>query len=356
MITAGRTFSITSHDPKNDTDDEIAERVEMSNILRAEVLPDDPPYPVEPVIAATRVLPERHRRYSFRVRDAEGRLVGGAGASIDPDHDDNPDVLDVNLSLVREFRRQGLGTRLLAELVRVARAENRERILTSVNDRAAGGTEFAEAVGAEAKSSLHVNTLYLSEVDRPMLERWVDEAHERSSEYELIGWDGSVPQEHMENWLDLIVVMNTAPRDDLQLNDFTVTEEEIREQERVNEAAGNETWVLVARRLSDGAWAGLHDVSYNKVNPGVVWVGATGVKPEHRGHALGKWLKAAMTQRVLDERPDVREIRTGNADSNDAMLGINRAMGYRPLMAQTIVELPVDRAEEWLRQRGLTVD
>jgi hypothetical protein len=46
--------------------------------------------------------------------------------------------------------------------------------------------------------------------------------------------------------------------------------------------------------------------------------------------------------RALDERPSVKEIRTGNADSNDAMLGINRAMGYRPLMSTTTWELTVD--------------
>lgn len=63
-----------------------------------------------------------------------------------------------------------------------------------------------------------------------------------------------------------------------------------------------------------------------------------------------------MTQRVLDERPAVTEIRTGNADSNDAMLGINREMGYRPLIAQTMWELSVEKAEAWLRARDRIPD
>lgn len=355
-MTAGSTFTITQVDPLEDTDDVVIERVELSNRLRAEILPDDPPQPPEPALAAQRVLPTRYRRYSFRVRDDAGRLVGGAGGSIDPDHDDNPDMFWMNINLLPECRRFGLGTQLLARVVAVARQEGRTRLIANTNEGAVGGREFAEAVGAEMKSYFHMNALYLDEVDRTMLERWMAEGPERAADYELISWDGPVPDEHMANWLELVLVMNTAPRDDLEMNDFTITEEEVRESERVQLTAGVEPWTIVARRRSDGVWAGFHDVGYHPADPGVVHVGATGVLPEHRGHALGKWLKAAMTLRVLDERPQVKQIRTGNADSNDAMLGINKAMGYRPVIAQTTWELSVDAAEAWLRGRGVAID
>jgi hypothetical protein len=82
-------------------------------------------------------------------------------------------------------------------------------------------------------------------------------------------------------------------------------------------------------------------VSWRAYCPAVLNVEDTGVRREHRGHALGKWLKASMTLRILDERPSVVDIRTGNADSNDAMMGINRAMGYVPLMSSSIFELTV---------------
>ncbi|HUP84616.1 MAG TPA: GNAT family N-acetyltransferase [Acidimicrobiales bacterium] len=188
-----------------------------------------------------------------------------------------------------------------------------------------------------------------------MLERWVADAASRSADYELLGWDGPVHDEHMERWLDLVLVMNTAPRDDLDLNDFTLTAEEVREHERIAAAGGYEPWTLVVRHKETGAWAGFHDVMYDPTQPQYVYVDSTGVRPEHRGHALGKWLKAAMTLRVLDERPGVTHIRTGNADSNDAMLGINREMGYRPLIAQSVWELPVETAATWLADRGVAL-
>lgn len=346
-------FTITLHDPKQDTDDEIAERVALENVLTREVLPDEPPASVEQVIAATRARPERHRRYLWKVRDAGGRLVGLAGTTIDPDDTDNPDILWCGFTVLPEVRRRGLGGRLLAELVRVAELEGRTRIVGHTIEGRAGGDDFARAVGAEAKAAEHLNHLPLAEVDRPMLERWVAEAATRSADYELIGWDGPVPEEHLDRWVDLVLVMNTAPRDDLQMNDFTLTPSEVREHEQVSAAAGIEEWTLVARHRATGEWAGFHDVSWNPTEPMFAYVGATGVKPEHRGHALGKWLKAAMTLRLLDERPEVTNVRTGNADSNDAMLGINRLMGYRPLLGHTTWEVPVETAAAWLARRSV---
>src|SRR5207247_7329511 len=105
------------------------------------------------------------------------------------------------------------------------------------------------------------------------------------------------------------------------------------------------------RHVGTGEWAGFHSVEWDPSQPAIVFVDSTGVRPEHRGHALGKWLKAAMTLRIMDERPQVTEIRTGNADSNDAMLGINRAMGYKPFIDQTTWELSTAAAEAWLIAR-----
>ena len=343
-------YTITRHDLRDDTDEEIAERVAYADLLRRELLPDDPPLDVEQAIAATRTMPARVRRISLRVRDETGALVANATTSVDAE-DDNPDVLQVGVNVLPAHRRRGLGARLLAGMVAVAEEEGRTRFVGNTYEGVDAGARFAEAAGFEPKLANHLNHLPLDEVDRPMLERWVAEAADRAADYELIGWDGPVPDEHVANWLDLVVVMNTAPLDDLDLNDFTVTEEKLRDGERVTAAMGVEDWTLVARHRTTGDWAGFHDVSWDPAQPPFVYVGATGVRPEHRGHALGKWLKAAMTLRILDERPGVTHVRTGNADSNDAMLGINREMGYRPLIGQMTWESSVEAVAAWLRSR-----
>ncbi|HVT76579.1 MAG TPA: GNAT family N-acetyltransferase [Acidimicrobiales bacterium] len=348
----GNDYTYTLHDPLKYTDAEIAQAVELSNTIQAEALPNDPPTPLEQAIASYRNLPERMRRVSVRAWSPDGELIGSTGIRIDPDHDDNPDMLFGGPTVRADHRRRGVGTQLFAYFVALARAENRSRLVGDTN-ALLPGAEFAEAMGAEVKQANHVNHLLIDRVDRALMEQWVADGPLRAADYELIGWDGDVPDEYMEPFLAAILVMNDAPRDDLAMNDFTVTAEEIREQEKVANAVGYESWQLIARRKSDGVWAGIHDVGWNPSEPETVYVGATGVFPEHRGHALGKWLKATMTLRVMDERPQVTSIRTGNADSNDAMLGINREMGYVPFISQTVWEIATEDAEKWLATKGV---
>ena len=71
----------------------------------------------------------------------------------------------------------------------------------------------------------------------------------------------------------------------------------------------------------------------------------------NRGHALGKWLKAAVALHVLDRWDGVTAFTTSNAASNDAMLGINTAMGYVLRSASSTWEVPVADVARWAAQR-----
>ena len=343
--------TITTHDPRRDDDPALTEYIAFANALMAEVLPDEAPHSAADYIAQVRAMPERLRLWSIRARDERGGLVGAARTSIDPEHDENPDILFANVSVLAGHRRAGLGTELLGRLVGIADAEGRTRIIGSTNGLRPEGAAFAEAAGATVKSRAHQNRLLTAKADRALLEGWVGEAATRSADYELLAWDGPVPEDDLQRWIELVLVMNTAPRDDLEVNDFTLTPEEVREQERISAAANIEHWTIVARHRTTGEWAGFHDVAWLPSDPKIVFVGATAVDPRHRGHALGKWLKAVMTLRILDERPDVTDIRTGNADSNDAMLGINRAMGYEPWISDVTWELDVAAARAFVESR-----
>jgi len=347
------TYSFHIHNPAEFSDDEIAEGVAYGNLFQLEVLPDDPPTTIEDALAAHKTRPERLRRTSVRVRDAEGNLVASTGIRIDPEYDDNPDMIGGSVNVLAAHRRNGIGTKLFAYLIALAQRENRIRIIGGTNERIPAGAAFAQAIGAESKQEMHMNHLPIDEVDRALMEQWVAEGPVRAADYELFGWDGSVPEEYMEKYLATVLIMNTAPRDDLEMNDFTLTAEEVREGEKQMHAIGIEHWTLVARRKADGVWAGFHDMSWVPSDPANIYVGATGVDPDHRGHALGKWLKAAMQLRVLDERPQVNDVRTGNADSNDAMLGINKLMGYRPLIGSTTWEISTEKAAAWLAEKGI---
>jgi mycothiol synthase len=63
---------------------------------------------------------------------------------------------------------------------------------------------------------------------------------------------------------------------------------------------------------------------------------------------LGRWLKATMLDKILNERPQVKFIRTGNADNNAAMLKINHELGFQPYMSNTLWQLETLQVQQYL--------
>ena len=334
-------YRITTEDASKLTDDEVLVGLKLFNRFEQEVWPQDPVTQTEDALAEHRSHPERMRRTLFNAWSSNARLAGSVELAIDPDDDDNPDVLGCAIYVDPDHRRKGIGADLLEQVIEFARSENRQRLVGSTFSQVPAGELFAADAGAEAKSWSRKNHLPMAEIDRDLMETWVRQGPERAPGYELLAWNGPVPEEHLDAFVRLMLVMNDAPRDDLEINDFTLTPAEFREGEARGVAVGQQTWRLVARRSSDGELVGLHELSWVPAFPEVMWVGSTGVRPEDRGHALGKWLKVAMMLRVLDESPEIADIRTENANSNDAMLGINNEMGYRELLAVTTWELKV---------------
>jgi mycothiol synthase len=95
-------------------------------------------------------------------------------------------------------------------------------------------------------------------------------------------------------------------------------------------------------------FVGLTDIVVNSAVPERVQIGNTAVDPAHRGRALGKWLKGAMTQKVLDELPAAHWLVTANAASNDAMLSINRQLGFHARAAVKTWQVSTERARAYL--------
>lgn len=355
MIIDAGPCTLELRDPRTFSEAEIAEGVELHNVLHAEEMPEDDPFLLSVAISSNRAIPARLGRWSVRARAKDGQLLATTAVSQDWEHNDNPDVGELGVRVHPEHRGKGIGSVMLGCQVGFARALGRTRLLITTSDRYPRAAQLALAMGAVAKQESHINELRRDRVDVAQLERWVAEAATRSSDYELLSFDDAVPEEIVEDYVALVQVMNTAPRDDLEVNDFTLTVAELRENERWAAARSDVLWTLVARHRATGELVGLHNVGWTPMNTRVVYVGSTGVQPEHRGSALGKWLKAEMTLRILRERPQVITIRTGNADSNDAMLGINQAMGYQPSISETTWEISRRDAEAWLERRGVAV-
>jgi GNAT superfamily N-acetyltransferase len=264
--------------------------------------------------------------------------------------DENKHMLFAGISVLPEFRRRGIGKAMLRLILGMADQQDRTLVVTTTSDRVPAGEAFARRVGAEPAMPMHTNRLVLANVDRNLLSKWIDEAATRASGYSLIAVDGAYPDDLIEPIVDVAHVMNDAPRDDLQMEDQKMTVEQMKQVDEMLLAQEVERWSLFVRHDASGDLVGLTAVYWDSDQPETVGQGDTGVRPEHRGHALGKWLKATMLRRILSERPGVKDVRTGNADSNDAMLGINRELGFEPYIAIVNWQATTDRIREYVEE------
>ncbi|HYZ97690.1 MAG TPA: hypothetical protein VE575_02995, partial [Acidimicrobiales bacterium] len=135
--------------------------------------------------------------------------------------------------------------------------------------------------------------------------------------------------------------MVDAPIDDLDWRPQTRTATQVRQREEFSDRMGYDPVTTLAL-APDGSAAGATQIEASRLRPALGWQGDTGVVAKHRGHRLGRWLKAANLRRALDHQPALEVLQTWNAESNPYMLAINVDMGYRPHRTYAAYQGPIE--------------
>lgn len=337
-----KQFTISQIDPRTETISVLQAMHVFDNHLRAERLPEDPPHTFEEYVAAWQHLPPNIEIAVFIVwhplDNSAVIAIAKAAAEI---AQENQHIGQFDIQVLPEFRRQGLGRWLLCNhILPFAHQHQRQLLITDTSSHVAAGEPFMVQFGAAHVLHLQTYQLDLHTFDPSLLTAWSQNGH--TAAFELDYWDGPYPQDHLPEIGRLIEVMNQQPRGELAVEDVTLTPERLQEMDQHQLADGTERWMLYARHKEDGRLAGFTDVLWHPNRPALLKQDLTGVLPEYRGHGLGRLLKAVMLRRVLKERPQVRYVRTTNANANAPMLKINRALGFQPFAAHTIWQLKTD--------------
>ena len=265
-----------------------------------------------------------HRQESWWAAAEDGEIIGGSRAITWADHADSGLVVT---AVRADHRRRGIGMGLLAHSIDDLEAAGRSKLIIDAPADSPASARL-EQLGMRRALAERISRLRVSELDWDLIDSWIDRAPARAGEYELVFFDGRVPDEHLENWARINEVMNSAPLEDLELEDAPMSPEKWRSMEENYHSRGFEFRgsAAVHRRTED--FAGLTVLLHQRFRPWLSLQDDTGVAPDHRNRGLGRWLKAAMLRRFLAEFPEVEAIETGNAGSNEPMLNINMAMGF----------------------------
>jgi GNAT superfamily N-acetyltransferase len=264
-------------------------------------------------------------RQTWLAVDDTGRPVGCYLLTL-PERE-NPTMAMCVLAVTPASRRSGIGTALLAHCAGQARAAGRRRLAGEVKDGSPGAA-FAAAAGGRNGIGEVVRRLAIDSGMPVRLARLRAEAEQRAAGYALVSWIGASPEDALDDQARLSAAMADAPMDaGVEAEIWDV--ERIRNLEQVCLAHGQQFYAVAARHEKTGRLVAITQIF---TDPGTSDWGfqmLTAVLADHRGHRLGLLVKVAMLELLAARAPAVRQILTGNADSNQHMIAINDQLGFQ---------------------------
>ncbi|HEU5129345.1 MAG TPA: GNAT family N-acetyltransferase [Glycomyces sp.] len=275
---------------------------------------------------------------------ADGRVLGWISA--DMPVRDNTHLVEFELEVHPEHRRKGVGSALLAHVERRAAELGRDTVTTWAPVPLPGGAPVGEATVGFSEAAGYRNTLEnvvricdLDGVDDAELERLWSEARERSAGFEAVVFEGTPPEE----LLDGMAYMNARMYTDMPLGEWDLQEADfdagrVLEHARLRRERGELHLQVVVRHIESGEVAGFTEIVVEAGREHHCYQGDTIVDPRFRGHRLGTVLKIANQRRIRDWRPKMRYVWTGNAESNEHMIAINEAVGYRKFCKEHVYQ------------------
>lgn len=339
------------HPPARMTDPDAAqfvEALEVGNAVERESFgTDDISYLPAEELPRWHDPHEPHRMVVARLA---GRIVGVASSSILAE--DDADIAWLQVQVLPEFRRRGIGTALADTVEGWAVADGKHQLIVyAASADATGGTGdghipsptgFGSVPAANAEVRFLLGRGYtLEQVERasrlplpvPDLEARLEAAAERSgSDYRVHTWVDAVPERWREDVAVFFTRMSTdEPTGGIDEPEDVWTVARLVEFEEREKASPRTRLAAAVEHIPTGRLVGLTDLTVPAEPDRAVAQQSTIVLPEHRGHRLGMLLKVANLTHLQGVRPGHPSIVTFNAEENRFMLSTNEAVGFVPL-------------------------
>jgi mycothiol synthase len=297
--------------------EDVLDRVyEVMVRCHQEVSPEAPYRTRDEALAFLRHAPGFDTR-EYWIAEAEGKCVGfgqlAVGAALP--------TARVEILVHPQNRRAGHGTALLEPVRRQATARGASVLIG--NHATEAGSRFAAAAGAvDSQRDVH-----------SVLRLPFAVAVTQVAGYRLRSWVGAAPAELLDSFARAREAINDAP--------FASDEEvavwdadRVRDLEAALERRNREIRVTVALDEHDEVVA-FTELRVSRTPGATATTEDTAVVRRHRRKGLGRSVKVESLRLLQEDRPDVTQATTVNAEENRAIRRINEGLGFRPVAVWT---------------------
>jgi len=274
-----------------------------------------------------------------------GNLILGFRREGSPGWEEHTAFVDVSGGVLAGLRRQGTGTALMAALQTFMQGSG--RTMATLKVHMPDGHAFMAAMGAKEKYRSVENRLALDGLCWEELVRW--------SSYPLsaaqgLHWEvhaGRVPFDRLARLMQpLSVLINQQPLGSLEIARIRYELQAYESWYAEMDRRGGEHFLVML--LHGDEVAAVCDASWDARFADRVYQQLTAVASPWRGKGLAKAVKAAMFDLMRSRHPEVRTAITNNANTNAAMLSINRRLGFTLHRQDATWQIGVEALGRWL--------
>lgn len=275
---------------------------------------------------------------------------------------DSDAAAELNVFVHPDHRGQGIGRQLAEAGLAAARAAGARLVhsyvstpvitepsaVTLLRSPTGHGVVPADHPGVRLARGLGMTLGQIERVSRyeltgstELLERaFADAEAYAGADYRVHLWEGGVPEDRLEAMAGLVSRMSIdIPHGGLDIVAERWDAERIRDA-YAEYAVTHRVFLAVAEHLPTGELVAYNELASPEASPAnAVEQWDTLVAGPHRGHRLGKLVKAANLLRLRVEAPEAPYVMTWNAAENTPMLRVNEEIGFTGFLAEAIFEL-----------------
>ena len=242
---------------------------------------------------------------------------------------DNRQLFWLRLVVHPDHRRQGHGSAVMNEVLRMAEQAGRSILWVETVEDDQGARKFVERFGFGYASHDARRRQRLADVDPQTVSRLWAEAETAAADYRLERLLPPVPEPTLQEMIEVTAAINDAPMGQLTFEDEVFDLQRMRDVEVAREGRGDQSYRVIARHRETGEVGGHTNVVISPHRREVGFQADTAVARSHRGHRLGLLVKIDMMRWLAEAEPQLEVIETWNNADNGFMVSVNEALGYR---------------------------